>query len=62
VLSKSVGAVGGGVVRLKVAVTVAFPVSENEHDPVPEHVPPLQPAKVEPLPGVSMQVMDVPDA
>jgi len=46
---------------LNVAVTVTALVSENEHDPVPLHVPPLHPANVDPPDADWVQVTEVPD-
>src|SRR5207249_6497507 len=51
--------VSAKVGRLKVAVTVVAAKTETTHDPVPEHPPPLQPAKVEPTAGVAVSVAAV---
>ena len=46
---------------LNVAVTVEVAAIENEQLPVPEQLPPLHPENVEPLPGVSVHVIVVPE-
>ena len=48
------------VCTLKVAVTDVAAFMVTEHVPVPEHPPPLQPAKVEPPAGAAVSVTDVP--
>ena len=45
---------------MKVAVTVVLAVSVTEQEPVPEHPPPLQPVKVEPVAGAAVRVTAVP--
>jgi len=48
-------------VVVKVAVTVVFAFSENEHVPVPEHPPPDHPEKVDFfVAGVAVSVTTVP--
>jgi hypothetical protein len=47
--------------RAKEAVTVTFAVTLTVHVPVPEHPPPLHPEKVEPVEGVAVRVMEVPE-
>jgi hypothetical protein len=59
--SSSCGAAGVVAEVLNVAVTVTALVSENEHDPVPLHVPPLHPANVDPPDADWVQVTEVPD-
>jgi hypothetical protein len=44
----------------KLAVIVVFALIVVEHVPVPVHAPPVQPVKVEPLPGVAVSVITVP--
>jgi hypothetical protein len=41
------------------APTDVSAVRPNEQAPVPEHIPPLQPEKAEPLDGVALNVMTV---
>ena len=52
---------GGVVVILKVAVTVMLAERFTVHVPVPLHPPPLQPLKVEPVAGVAVRVIEVPE-
>ena len=52
--------VGVGVGELKDAVTVTDAFNVTEQVPVPEHPPPLQPAKVLPAAGVAVNVTTVP--
>jgi hypothetical protein len=49
------------VTTLNVAVTVVAALSVTTQVPVPEHPPPLHPAKVEDPPGVAVSVTTVPD-
>src|SRR5213596_1955879 len=46
--------------RLKVAVTVVAAETVTTQVPVPEHPPPLQPLKVEPMAGLAVSVTAVP--
>src|SRR5436309_2671942 len=46
--------------RVKVAVTVVAAERVTAQGPVPEHLPPLQPVKVEPAAGVAVSVTAVP--
>src|SRR6058998_3905639 len=48
------------VCSAKVAVTVVAAPSVTRHVPVPEQLPPLQPAKVEPAAGAAVSVTAVP--
>src|SRR5262245_23485840 len=50
----------GAVTSSKRAVTVVLAVSVTLQVPVPEQPPPLQPAKVEPVAGVTLRVTTVP--
>lgn len=50
--------VGGTV--LNVAVTDVFAISVTSHVPVPEHPPPVQPAKVDPADAEAVSVTMVP--
>jgi hypothetical protein len=54
------GGGGGGVLAVKVAVTLVAAFIVTTHVPVPLHPPPLQPANVEPLPAAALSVTDVP--
>ena len=45
---------------MKVAVTVRASVIDTTHEPVPVHAPD-HPAKVEPRPGLGVNVTDVPE-
>jgi len=45
---------------VKVAVTVVAAETVTTHDPVPEHPPPFQPVKVEPVAGVAVSVTALP--
>ena len=49
------------VCRLKVAVTDVAAFMVTKQVPVPEHPPPLQPAKVEPPAWAAVSVTDVPE-
>ena len=51
----------GIVAILNVAVTVVLEDTLTLHDPVPEHPPPLQEAKVEPDVAEAVREMDVPE-
>src|SRR6266704_3302625 len=52
--------VSGKLCSVKVAVTVVAAVMVTTHGPVPEHPPPLQPVKVEPVAGLAVSVTAVP--
>ena len=47
-----------GVALLNVAVTDTFCIIESVQVPVPAHPPPVQPANIEPAPGVAVRVME----
>jgi hypothetical protein len=49
------------VLIVKFAVIEVFAVTVTEQEPVPEHPPPDQPVKVEPVAGVALSVTDVPE-
>jgi hypothetical protein len=50
----------GGVVSVKLAVTVVGALRVTVQAPVPEQPPPLQPLKVEPVAGGAVSVTAVP--
>ena len=60
---RPVGVVGATVSgdEVNVAVTDVFEVIVTEHVPIPEHPPPDQPAKVEPVPAAAVSVETVPE-
>jgi hypothetical protein len=51
----------GAWMSLKVAVRVVLPFKVRVQLPVPEHPPPDQPAKEEPVPGEAVAVIWVPE-